>query len=70
MNLPPTLGCLDANLLETIRLLHGPDNGLDQLLDLLGQATDVGVLLGRLLVDLHRLDSAVVLCGEGIEDEI
>jgi hypothetical protein len=30
-----TLGRLDADLLESLRLLHRPDHSLDQFLDLL-----------------------------------
>lgn len=65
-----TLGSLDANLLEALGLLHGPDDSLDQLLNLLVQTANVGVLFGRLLVHLHGLDSAVVFGGEGIEDQV
>ena len=68
--LMPTLGRLDTDFLEPFGLLHGPDDGLYQLLDLLVQAADVGVLLGGLFVHLHRLDSAVVLGGQGVEDQV
>lgn len=65
-----TLWRLDANLLEPLRLLHGPDDGLDKLLDLLVETTNVRVLLCRLLIDLHGLDSAVVLGRKRVENEI
>jgi hypothetical protein len=65
-----TLGSLDSNLLETLSLLHGPDDSFDQLFNLLVQTTNVGVLFGGLLVNFHGLDSAVVLCGECIKNEV
>ena len=65
-----TFGSLDSNLLEALGLLHGPDNSLYQLFDLLVQTTNVGVLFGGLLVHFHGLDSAVVLGGECVENEI
>jgi len=65
-----TFGSLDSNLLETLGLLHGPDNSLYQLFNLLVQTTDVGVLFGGLFVDFHGLDSAVVLGGESVENEV
>lgn len=65
-----TLRGLDTDLLEPIGLLHWPNNSLHQLLDLLVKSTDIGVLLGGFLVDLHGLDSAVVLGGKGIEDQV
>lgn len=65
-----TLWRLDANLLEALGLLHGPHDGLDELLNLLVQPTDVAVLLSRLLVNLHGLDSAIVLCRESVEDQV
>jgi hypothetical protein len=65
-----TLWRLDADLLEPFSLLHGPDDSLDELLNLLVQTTDICVLLGRLLIDLHRLHSAVVLGGQCVKDEI
>jgi hypothetical protein len=65
-----TLGRLDADLFESLCLLHRPYDSLDKLLNLLVQAADVCVLLCRLLIDLHRLDSAVVLCGKSVENEI
>ena len=64
------LGCFDAEGLEAFGLLHGHDDGLYELLDLLVEAANVVVRLCRLLVDLHRLDARVVLGGEGIEDEV
>lgn len=65
-----TLGRLDADLLEPLRLLHGPYNGLDQLVNLLVEATDIRVLLGRLLINLHGLDPAVVLGRERVQHQI
>jgi hypothetical protein len=65
-----TFGSLDSDLLEALSLLHGPDNSFDQLFNLLVQTTDVGVLFGGLLVDFHGLDSAVVLGGECVENEV
>jgi hypothetical protein len=55
-----TFGSFDANLLKALRLLHRPDNGFYKLLDLLVQTTNICVLLCRLLIDLHSLDSAVI----------
>ena len=37
---------------------------------MLVESTDVGIGLCRLLVHLHRLDSRVVLGGEGVENEV
>jgi hypothetical protein len=65
-----TFGSLDSDLLEALSLLHRPDNSFDQLFNLLVQTTDVGVLFGGLLVDFHGLDSAVVLGGECVENEV
>jgi hypothetical protein len=65
-----TLGCLDADLLEPLGLLHGPHYRLNELLDLLVQTSDIGVLLRWLLVDFHGLDTAVVLGGQGVENEV
>lgn len=58
-----TLRRLDANLLEALGFLHGPHYSLDQLFNLFVKTTNICVLLRWLLVDLHRLDSAVVLGG-------
>lgn len=65
-----TLWCLDANLLESFSLLHRPDDSLNELFNLLVQASYICIFLCRLLVDLHSLDSAVVLCGQRVKDEI
>jgi hypothetical protein len=65
-----TFGSLNSNLLEALSLFHGPDNSFDQLFNLLIQTANVGVLFGGLLIDFHGLDSAVVLCGECVEDEV
>ena len=63
-----TLGRLDADLLEPLSLLHWPDDSLNELFDLLVQTTNICILLGRLLVDLHCLHSAVVFGGQCVED--
>lgn len=55
-----TLGRSDADRLELLGMGHRKHNRLAQLLDLLSQATNVTVLLGRLLIDLHRFDAGVV----------
>ena len=49
---------------------HGQHHRLHQLLDLLVQAADVAVLLGRPGVHLHGLHPAVVLRGQGVQDEV
>jgi hypothetical protein len=65
-----TLRRLDANLLKAFSLLHGPDDSLYQLFNLLVQASDIGVLLRRLLVDLHGLHAAVILGGQRVQDKV
>jgi hypothetical protein len=65
-----TFGSFDANLLESFRLFHWPNNCLDQLLNLFIKATNVGVLLRRLLINLHGFDSTIVLSGESIENKV
>jgi hypothetical protein len=40
------------------RHLHGEDNGLDELLDLLVEPADVRVVLGRFLIHLHEWHAA------------
>lgn len=57
-----TLRRLDTELREPLSLLHGPHDGLDDLLDLLVQTSDIRVLLRGLLIDLHGLHAVVVLC--------
>ena len=58
-----TFWCLDTDLLEALSFFHGPHNSFDKFFDLLVQTADVGVLLCRLLIDLHGFDAGVVLCG-------
>mmetsp|Transcript_9208 Transcript_9208/g.35846 ORF Transcript_9208/g.35846 Transcript_9208/m.35846 type:complete len:340 (-) Transcript_9208:62-1081(-) len=65
-----TLGRANAQRLELLRVGHGQDHRLGELLDLLVEAANVGVILCGLLVNLHGLDAAVVLRGEHVEDEI
>ena len=65
-----TLGSFDADLLKSIRLLHGPHDGFNELFYLFIQTTHVAVLLGGLLIDFHSLDSTIVLSGQSVEDEI
>jgi hypothetical protein len=65
-----TLWRLDADPLEPLRLLHGPYDGLDELVDLLIKTTHVAVLLGGLFVHLHCLDSAIILGRQGVQNKI
>src|SRR5690242_16089111 len=65
-----TFGCLDANLLEPLCLLHGPYNSLHQLFNLLVQTSDISVLLRWLFINLHGLDSAVIFGGQCVQNEI
>lgn len=65
-----TFGSLDSDLLESLGLLHGPDNSFNQLFNLLVQTTDICVFLRRLLVNFHCLDSAVVFGRECVENEV
>ena len=65
-----TFGSLYANFLEPFSLLHGPYDGFHQFLNLLVQASHVGVFLLWLLVDLHGLDAAVIFCGQRIEHKV
>ena len=64
------MGGADTERHELIRVGHREDHRLGELLDLLVEAADVGVILGGLLVNLHRLDAAVVLGGQHVEDEV
>lgn len=52
-----TLGSLDANLLKALCFLHWPYHGFHELLNLLVQSPNICILLCRLLVYLHSLDS-------------
>ena len=61
---------LDADVVEALLVRHRQHDRLDELLDLVVEAADVVELLGRLLVDLHRLDARVELLGELLEDEV
>lgn len=49
---------------------HRQHNSLNQLLDLLVETANVGILLGGTLVHLHGLDSCVILRRQGLEDEV
>ena len=64
------LGRADADGIEHVLVRHGEDDGLDELLNLLVGTADVGILLGRPLVDLHGLDAGVEFGGELLEDEV
>jgi len=55
-----TFWSFDADLLEELSLLHGPDDSFHKLFDLFVQASNIGVLLCRLLVHFHGFDSAVI----------
>lgn len=52
-----TLWWLDPNGLELVRLLHRKNNSFDEFFDLLVEATDISVFLGRPFVDFHGLDT-------------
>ena len=56
-----TLGRADTKFLEPLFLRHWEHDSLNKLLDLLIKTTDIRVLLLRLLVDLHSLDSRIVV---------
>ena len=60
------LGGLDAEAREALLVRDREHDGLDQLLDLLVESPDVGVVLRGLLVDFHGLDAGVVLGGERV----
>lgn len=50
---------------------HGKNDSLDKFLDLLVHTSNVAVLLvGPGVNLLHGLHSAVVLAGEGVEDQV
>ena len=51
-------------------MCHGKNDSLDKFLDLLVHTSNVAVLLGGPGVHLHGLHSAVVLAGEGVEDQV
>lgn len=51
---------MNAQVLEFVFVRHRQDDRLDQLLDLLVQATDVRILLGGPFVHFHRLDASIV----------
>ena len=65
-----SFGRLDAKVHEAILVGHGQDHGLDELLNLLVKTSNVAVLLRWPRVHLHGLHSAVVLAGEGVEDQV
>mmetsp|Transcript_6297 Transcript_6297/g.18868 ORF Transcript_6297/g.18868 Transcript_6297/m.18868 type:complete len:332 (+) Transcript_6297:939-1934(+) len=60
----------DPQAVEAVLVRHGQHDGLDQLLNLLIQPADVGVVLGGLLIHLHRLYTAIVLGGKRVKDEV
>lgn len=65
-----TLWSLDSDLFEALRLLHGPHDGLHQLLYLFVETSNIAVLLRWLLVYLHSFYTAVIFSGKGIENEV
>ena len=65
-----TFRCSDTQCLELFGLLHRENDRFDEFFNLLVETSDVGIRLCRLLVNLHGLDSGVVLGGEGVEDEV
>lgn len=60
----------DAELFEAIRVRHGQNDCLNELLNLLVQAADVAVRFRRTLIHLHRLDARVKLGGQRLQDEV
>jgi hypothetical protein len=60
----------NTDLLEFLSLLHRPYYGFHKLFNLLVQASNIGVLLSRLLVHFHRLHTAVIFGREGIQNKI
>ena len=49
---------------------HRKHDGLDELADLLVQASDVRVVFRRLLVHLHDLHPRVILRWEGVQHQV
>ena len=64
------LGGFDSNVVEAFLMGHGQHDRLDELLDLLVEASHVVELLGGLLVHLHRLDPRVELRGQHLQDQV
>mmetsp|Transcript_99148 Transcript_99148/g.300955 ORF Transcript_99148/g.300955 Transcript_99148/m.300955 type:complete len:210 (+) Transcript_99148:1637-2266(+) len=60
----------DSDGLKTLLVRHWQHDGLDQLLDLLVQATDVTVLVGWPLVNLHGLHPRVVLGRQLVKHQV
>mmetsp|Transcript_5764 Transcript_5764/g.13141 ORF Transcript_5764/g.13141 Transcript_5764/m.13141 type:complete len:201 (-) Transcript_5764:391-993(-) len=65
-----SLGSLDANGVEHILVRHGEDNRLDEFLNLFVAAANIGIFLGRPLVDLHGLDTRVKFGGQLFKNEV
>ena len=63
-----TLGRLDAHLLVHLRMQQGQLDRLSDFLDLLLQATNVRVRLGRGLVELHDADDGIRIIGQDPDD--
>ena len=51
-------------------MCHREHDGLHQLLYLLIEAANVAVVLCRLLIHLHGLDSGVILCWQRVQNEV
>jgi hypothetical protein len=65
-----TFRSLNPNLLKPLRLLHRPHDSLHQLLNLLVQTPHIRILLGRLLIDLHSLNPAIILRRQRVKHQI
>jgi len=65
-----TLWWLNANRLKDLFVGDRQNNSLLHLTKLLGESTDIRVSLLRLLVDLHGLDTGVILGRQLVEDEV
>ena len=61
---------LDSDGSEHFHVGHWKHDGFDELLDLLVAASNVGVVLTRLFVNLHSLDAGIKLAGQLLQDEI
>ena len=55
---------------HTYLMCYREHNCLHQLLYLLIEATNVTVVLCRLLIHLHGLDSGVILCWQRVQNEV
>lgn len=56
-----TLRRSNTDSIESILVSHGKNDSLDKFLNLFVETTNICVLFSRSLVDLHRLDSGVIL---------